>query len=192
MPAYSWVLVMSRIENDAYYTPLEVARKCRDALDTVLCIRSMKSILEPSVGTGAFLQVIKPHLLSTTSVHGADINPHAEGFEYCDTVFPGDFLTNAFPDKFDLVIGNPPYKDAVSHVRKALACGNNVAFLLQLSFLASHKRKDFWEEHPPSHLFILTQRPKFMSKGSAFVEYGFFVWLEHVWKVDKYPQIHWI
>jgi hypothetical protein len=55
------------------------------------------------------------------------------------------------------VITNPPYKLSVPFIRKALEIvtkGNKVAMLLPLTFLESKGRAPFFEETPPTRIYV--------------------------------------
>ena len=87
-----------KIELDKYYTPIEVANHCWEVVEKYVEFSTIKRIIEPSVGSGAFCNwKIKPNLM-------IDIKPQYEN------AIQADFLT--YPLKYEkgtLVIGNPPY-----------------------------------------------------------------------------------
>jgi hypothetical protein len=100
----------------------------------------------------------------------------------------GDFATYDFADytstghepRFDVIIGNPPYNAAETHVRRALSLRSKpfgvVAFLLRLAFLESAERVPFWREHPASKIYVLSERPSFSGGTTDNAAYGIFVW----------------
>lgn len=85
-----------------------------------------------------------------------------------------DYLSMPFPA--DVVITNPPFSLALEFLTKALAECHTVVFLLRLNFLGAQKRREFWQENPPSHLFVQSQRPSFTGGGTDSTEYAWFVW----------------
>lgn len=48
--------------------------------------------------------------------------------------------------------------------------------LLRLAFLESKKRCDFWQKHPVSKLYVLSERPSFTGAGTDATAYAWFVW----------------
>ena len=48
--------------------------------------------------------------------------------------------------------------------------------LLRTAFLESKKRYDFWQRHPVSKLYVLSQRPSFTGKGTDATSYSWFIW----------------
>jgi hypothetical protein len=164
-----------RIPLDSYYTNDDVAALCVSVLD--LDGRALR-ICEPSVGGGAFVRAIRRHA-TASRLHftGYDLNPFALGFGAVHEARSGDFVDMPAPnDPFDWIIGNPPYSHAEAHVRHALTLAPRCAFLLRLAFLESVKRVDFWRDHQPSEVHVLSKRPSFTGGGTDSAAYGWFVW----------------
>jgi hypothetical protein len=69
-----------------------------------------------------------------------------------------------------------PYSLALPFLRKSLSEADTVVYLLRLNFLGSVTRKRFWDAYPPTHLFTITPRPRFVNGGSDACEYGWFLW----------------
>jgi hypothetical protein len=105
-----------------------------------------------------------------------------------------DYFAKPYPA--DIAITNPPFGISLEFATKALAeCGTVVLFL-QLDWLGSQDRKDFWQKNPPTHLFPLSRRPSFTGEvvtativdlfetevelfgdgGSASVNYAWYCW----------------
>lgn len=180
-------MTSTRRENDAYYTPDDVAKLCVYGLSNVIDPTTIRTVVEPSVGGGAFIRAWKEIGLQDTEYDAFDIDPFAVGLTGQRVMGSHlDFLQWVGPPrKYDLVLGNPPYSDALRHVQKALEVGQNVAFLLRLGFLASVRRKDFFQCRPPAYVFVLSKRPSFTEDGKTDgQEYAFFVWKEHSFKTN--------
>jgi len=165
-----------RAELDAFYTPDDLARH----LVGLLPVLPGDTVLEPSVGGGAFARALKRQ-----EVTGIDLDPRARGFDHCDYSEVGDFLA-VEKESFDRaprwVVGNPPYSHAQAHVEHALAItGQHVCFLLRLAFLESAKRIQFWRQHPARCVWVLSERPSFTGKGTDSAAYGFF-WFDKFWE----------
>lgn len=91
-----------------------------------------------------------------------------------------DYLTDFTPRQF--VITNPPFslvlaKDGTGFLPHALKHSKEVMFLLRLNFLGAKYRKEFFQQHEPAALFVLSDRPKFHgSAGSDACDYAWFYW----------------
>lgn len=118
---------MVKIENDKYYTPLTLAKKCIETVYTVLGSESVSHVLEPSAGNGSFSTQI-PNCLAY------DIEPEHE------SILKQDFLTLDLEYlKGRLVIGNPPFGSkmnlAQKFYKKSVLLADHVAFILPISQL---------------------------------------------------------
>lgn len=153
-----------RNEYDAYSTPKHVT----EAIAQQIVWGKDATVLEPCAGEGAIADVLcrYPH----QSVGCMDINPD------CRMGNGLDFLTYEDDERVDFIITNPPFSLAQEFIEKSLELANCVVMLLRLNFLASSKRKEFWEKHPPTAIHVLTKRPSFTGKGSDATDYGWFVW----------------
>jgi len=169
-----------RRANDAHYTPDAVARTCVAALQ----IRSPLFVVEPSVGGGAFARAANAWW-PQAYVHGVDIDPAAPGFTDCSDPDPdvrawsaevAEDIRLSAGRPIDLVVGNPPYNQALDHVRIALEASGATGMLLRLGFLAGQKRRAFWDAHPPFAVHVLSRRPSFTEGGTDASEYAFYEW----------------
>ena len=157
-----------RDELDRFYTPAPLA----EVLVAQLPIDRQSKVLEPHAGLGAFARAARRVGAIVTA---NDIDPGAPGLEYGQRSRCGDFLT--MPDeRFDWIIGNPPYSAAEQHVVRSLTMADDVAFLLRLAYLESAERIPFWSGFPAYHVFVLAQRPSFTGQGTDSCAYGWFWW----------------
>lgn len=131
-----------RIENDKYNTP----QLAIDALLSVLSIPFLGTFIEPCRGAGTIYNSVP---VFSQEKRWAEID---EGVDYLSTDFGG----------IDLIITNPPFSHAIEFLQKSLTEANSVWYLLRLNFLGSQKRKAFWNENPPSHVLVLSERPCFV------------------------------
>ena len=168
-----------RRENDAYYTPDDVAAKCVGTIASRL--RNVWAV-EPSAGGGAFLRALAHHKIGGTA---CDVDPSAAGLAMGGATFVGDFATMPRPDTMlpVWVIGNPPYSHAMEHVEHALSLAlpdggpaGGVAFLLRLAFVESEARRAFWRKWPVTELHVLSRRPSFTGGKTDSCAYAFFIW----------------
>ena len=91
---------MTRIENDAFFTPDNVALACVEDFYNELPQYRNHEIVEPSAGGGAFLRAFEKLGLNYEAY---DLNPQA------DNIVQADFLTTDVDLTGKVVLGNPPY-----------------------------------------------------------------------------------
>lgn len=178
---------------DAYRTPDALAR----ALVATLDVKPGTIALEPSAGGGAFCRALAEH---DAVVFAIDIEPAAVGalLDYLVTADAAcqDFLA-PMPANWPrphLVCGNPPFDAAEAHVRRALevvAPGGTVAFLLRLAFLETRARLPLWQEHPPSVVHVLVERPSFTGGGTDSAAYAFICWKKSYRGATRLEWISW-
>ena len=124
---------MAKIENDKYYTSIELANYCWDKVFEIVGEENISEIIEPSVGNGAFLHHNEqiPHF-------AYDIEPQ------CDSsftkIFKTDYLSQDIAYLYGrLVIGNPPYgrclNMAQKFFKKSVEIADTIAFILPISQL---------------------------------------------------------
>jgi len=165
---------------DRYYTPDVVAYAIvRTMLRESDSPRGLRW-LEPSAGGGAFCRAIR-ELDCAANITAVDCDEKAAVWQ-CeksrpDTQVVGSFLHTGYADRFDVVVGNPPYRDAEAHIRHALrASRRHVVFLLRQSILGSIQRGPLWVDHPPRALWTLVPRPSFTGGGTDPAEYSVIWW----------------
>ena len=66
--------------------------------------------------------------------------------------------------RVDLILTNPPFTLAKEFIEKALSESDTVCMLQRVNYLGSVGRKEFWNKNPPTHLFVLANRPKFIAR----------------------------
>ena len=147
-----------RDPGDRYWTPPELADALVDRLD----ILPGDHVLEPSVGGGAFARAVCE--LDVGRLVVCDVDDSAPGLVEGEAVV-GDFLSYRPDCRFDWIVGNPPYRQALEHVEHALELGARIAFLLRLAFLESSARYAFWQAHPCRQIYVLAERPSFLGNG---------------------------
>ena len=117
---------MAKIENDKYYTPIDLAKYCIDKTFIIIGKENITDIIEPSAGNGSF-----SNQLDCTAY---DLYP--EG----DNIIKQDYLKLDLPyKKGRLIIGNPPYGKylnlAQNFYKKSVKLGDYIAFILPISQL---------------------------------------------------------
>jgi hypothetical protein len=147
------------------------------------------NILDPGAGLGSWGKATR-ELINTDDRFA---NANLVGVELDDTIYPDgeyydewfvhDFLTWKTKQKFDLIIGNPPYRQAEEFVRKSfelLKPGGTVLFLLRLAFLESQKRGEgLWKERVPKNVWVSSRRISFTgNRKSDETAYSLYHWEE--------------
>jgi len=103
-----------RSEFGQFFTPYTLVDKTLEYL--VPFIKNKKySVLEPSVGTGQFKDKMEK-IFAKSKISYCEIDEElAEKISGC---LCGDFLLREFKDKFDFIIGNPPYFEMNVSIKK--------------------------------------------------------------------------
>jgi len=118
------------LDYDQFYTNSDIAKLCLEQLHYVIGdLKKYKNIVEPSAGSGAFLDLLPPHAL------GIDIDPNH------DRIVKGDFLKWQPPAQDFIVIGNPPFGKnsslAVNFFNKSAEFADVIAFIVPRTFRKS-------------------------------------------------------
>lgn len=99
----------------------------------------------------------------------------------------GDYLVLDCKNQFDVIITNPPFNISKKIIEKALddvKDGGYVIMLLRLNYLGGKLRKDLWDKHMPSYIFVHNRRMSFTDDGKTdSIEYA-----HYVWKKGEYPK----
>ncbi len=131
------------LNNKTFYpTPSHLVRKMWHKVET-----GPRTILEPSAGKGDLIENIFSER-RRADVFAIEIDPdlqatlRGKGIKVLDS----DFLSFAGPDKFDLIIANPPFDEGEKHLLKAIDImyRGEIVFLLNAETLRnpySHTRK---------------------------------------------------
>lgn len=122
---------MSKIQNDKYYTPVDVANHCWDVALAVIGEGNISEIIEPSCGDGSFY-----HHKDHAPHFGYDVEPECDHLG----VSKADFLAldiAYLPGR--LIIGNPPFGERMNKAqkfyKKATLIADYIAFILPISQL---------------------------------------------------------
>lgn len=125
---------MSRIKNDAFFTPDNVALACVEDFYNELPQYRNNEIVEPSAGGGAFLRAFEKLGLSYEAY---DLNPQA------DNIVQADYLSTELDLTGKVVLGNPPYgvqnKLSNTFIKKSFEHGAEAVGFLLFGGILSHK-----------------------------------------------------
>ena len=152
---------MSRIANDAYYTPDDLATALVSTIPVAGAV-----CWEPHAGGGAFVRALTAH--GASRVIATDI----AGGQWGE---PLDFLMSMPEPEAEWIVGNPPFTGFAAHVEHALAQAPNVAFLLRLAVMESAQRVECWRTWPLLRVYVLAERPSFTGGGTDSCAYGWFI-----------------
>lgn len=124
------------------------------------------SVLVPGCGKGAILDALRDSgRFDRHALRGIEVNRYrARVARRRHDVRCADFLESPWTLRADTVVMNPPYKLALPFVEESLGtverAGGCVHALLRLGFLASVRRRDWWQTHP-ADVLVLSRRPSF-------------------------------
>lgn len=161
---------------DFYATPIDVVKNILNNIDLN---KYGNKVLEPSAGNGnvikALNEIYHDKNITSIEIRNEEFNNLSN---ISDKVIIGDFL-NTNIEKYDIIIGNPPYSLAKEFVIKSLHSLNDngiLIFLLRTAFLESKSRYQFWQDNSLSGLYTLSKRPSFTGHGTDATSYSWFVW----------------
>ena len=124
----------NKIDLDKYYTPPTIAKYCYNKTIEILGKENISDIIEPSAGSGVFLDVIGTDFV----VHSYDIAPEDSRIQ------TQNYLELDLPYKSNrLILGNPPYGRCLNlaqkFYKKSTELGDYVGFILPISQLNNNR-----------------------------------------------------
>ena len=122
---------MAKIDNDKYYTPIDLATYCINKTYKIIGQDNISEIIEPSAGNGSFSNQL--------NCIAYDLIPEGEN------IIKQDYLTLGLPYKQGrLIIGNPPYGTrntlSVKFFKKSIQIADYIAFILPISQLNNNQQ----------------------------------------------------
>lgn len=167
---------------DRCYTPEALAR----AVVRALPIETPREVWEPSAGGGAFVRAIRERWPSAR-VLGVDVDPAAPARSLCN-----DWITGSWPEVARelarpprVIVGNPPFGEALEHVEAALRFDTFVAFILPLAYLGVGAWQPLFAARPPARLRPITGRPwPARVRETAVYEWWGSRWASRPWTVE--------
>jgi len=155
-----------RHKDDFYETPAWAVEALINHLSPYHYGQGGGTILEPGCGKGAILNALQDSgRFGSHNLRGIELNPYrARVARVRHQVRCADFLKSPWTLSADMVVMNPPYKLALRFAQVSIEVvkktSGSVHALLRLGFLASAKRRDFWQ-HNPADVLVLSRRPSF-------------------------------
>lgn len=127
-----------RQEHGIFFTPKTARDRIFEILDTHRI--NPKTILEPSFGSGEFLDDLYEKYPNAT-IHGVELNKHMfETYPKKDNLVNVDFLE--YKSKLvDLIIGNPPYFNVKTKNPECMTGHGNIYILFLYKCLTKHLKK---------------------------------------------------
>lgn len=122
---------MNKKATGAYYTPLYLAKFIVDRVISNFTKNNKVSILEPSVGDGVFLEALNDkclnYKLTAVEINNDELKKAKGKCTSNNTKFLNkDFLDYKPKNKYDLVIGNPPYVKKTRLKKKQIEAANKI------------------------------------------------------------------
>jgi type I restriction-modification system DNA methylase subunit len=167
-----------RRESDYYPTPIALAERIVATVENV-----PHSILEPSAGSGSFVRACQARFPNASILAVEPSSQHWDSLIDLGATVGESTLeqhVHSYGDeRFDLIIGNPPFSLALEHIELCLdllAPGGRLVFLLRLAFLESKGRIPFWKQHTPRRVIVIPERPSFTGGATDKTAYAAFEW----------------
>jgi len=176
---YSHKPLKDRVVADFYPTPIEVCNAALDVLDKDTYV----SGIDVGAGDGVWGEAFRKRFGHLPILTGIDIRDDAKGNRIpnvYDKWIVSDYLEHT--DKYDIVIGNPPFRfanDMVEHSLDLLNPNGILLFLLRSAFSESAVRykKFFSVGLNPIYEYQSVRRISFTgNKKSDNTAYSIFVW----------------
>lgn len=165
-----------RRPHDFYPTPIPTIEAFLD----IFPLRGIE-VLEPGAGGGNIIKTLQKY--GDFTIDAVEIRPEEkENLQQLGAnVIIGDYLSMNIDKKYDLIIGNPPFGQAIEFVERSLELlkpGGMLIFLLRTAFMESDQRFTFWQQpkHQIAGLYTLHKRPSFTGHGTDATSYSWFVW----------------
>lgn len=186
-----------RAQFDAYYTPIDCAVACVEALS--LFVPPPMVVMEPAVGGGSWV-VASRQVWPGAHIQAMDLDPTAPGLFMADVRNVGDYLTSSWVTagpRSSLTLGNPPYKgDVTKWIDRAREHSSYVAFLLRGTILGSGRRYPWWQANKPICIWTLAERPQWGGKNAHastdMLSPVLVLWGPRAVGVQPVPQHRWL
>lgn len=99
-----------------------------------------------------------------------------------------DFLT-CEPRECDWIITNPPFRDSVNFIKRAISLGKPFALLLKSQYWHAKNKTEIFKMHRPRYVLPLNWRPDFhfgKKGGSPTMECQWVVWGDEPSEITEY------
>ena len=171
---------MVRNANDYYITPKEHIKLFWDNFNIHNYIDPNLKVLDSSAGgdpnhpSMPYPTILQPYF--NNPIETVDIRQDSSAN------IKTSYLGLNLPEKYDIIISNPPFDLAMEFIQKALTdvkTDGYVIMLLRLNFFGSKKRYSFLQNNMPVQCYVHSKRmgfnPEYPNKTDS-IEYAHFVW----------------
>lgn len=140
---------------DSYQTPSNERQPIAQKIANLIT-PSDREVLEPSAGAGQIAQFL-PKGSTCMEIKKSRVAQGKERASHCQWI-EGDFLAWETEQRFDAIVGNPPFSLAMPFVEKSLTLLNphnpvaRILFLLPLNFNCPQGQGAYWDTLP-CHIF---------------------------------------
>ena len=160
---------------DKFYTQLQAAEQCYNFLVKLYPQVVNKKFLEPSAGSGNFLNCLSNYI-------ALDIKPED------DRILTQDFLTWETAENNLITIGNPPFgsrsKLAISFFNHAAKFSDIIAFIVPVSFMKWSVQKDLSKNFSLVDYYYLPEE-SFTADGKPYsIRTVFQIWVKNKSEYD--------
>lgn len=175
-------MATKRSAYDFYPTPATAIQSFLEADKDNWINNELYTVLEPCAGDGNIINELRKKYNNICIVGNEIDSSHDNQLNKsgANLIFHEDFLQERLLSyvQFDVIMTNPPFSLAQEFITKCLEDykPRRTIMLLRLNFLASQKRKEFWQKYPPSRIYVLSKRPSFTGNGTDSQDYAWFVW----------------
>jgi SAM-dependent methyltransferase len=198
-----------RHPDDFYPTPLELCVAALRFANFEISDRYTLTILDPGCGTGVWGQAAKI-LWPNCWIVGVDIDRErlaiAEATGAYGSLIQRQYGAVTLTPSFDLVIGNPPFREAEFFVRRSFGLLSRrivpekskpaaVLFLLRQAFTASQGRYQRMYNNglKPANMDVVVNRPSFTGDGKTdATEYAIFTWRKQWRDGQRTTETDWL
>ena len=154
-----------RRTNDEYLTPKPL---CNAVLNKFPLTTTAK-FLDTGAGTGNWGLSIRGRYKDAV-IDGVELREMSKPDCYTDW-YNIDYLSFFPTSKYDVIIGNPPFRLAEEFIHKSLSLLSDtgiLVYVLRLNFLSSISRyHTLWTINPPTYVEVLSRRPSWYFEDSG-------------------------
>lgn len=170
-----------RVNNDFYPTPGWCVDRLLESAHLSDPFKPIGHWLEPGAGDGALIKAVNAKTISKPTWTAIELQDRFKS-DLEPLVGPQNVLienylkSDLYVGDYNVIITNPPFSLALEFIKKSIELRPNyVCMLLRLNFLGSHERSSFLRKYTPD-VYVLPNRPAFVSKKTDSIEYAWFVW----------------